>query len=332
MKDLKQLREWTGKISSIASGYKMSQILYTALNAGVFDLLDVPQPASYIAAKLGWSERGTQMLLDGLLVLELVTKTDDCYKNTEAAAVCLMQTGDAYQGHILRHNQNSCNDWMALPDRIRTGTCGSAGENRSGEVLRDFILGMNDIAKISAYEVLQDIDISSYRHMLDLAGGPATYSIAFLEKNSKLHATLFDKPSVIEIAQEQVNAANLENRFNYIAGDCMNDSLGSGYDLVFMSNIIHSFSAEENKNLVKHAYEALIPGGTILIKDFIMENDRSGPAFGLIFALHMLVLTPAGGTYTYDEIKDWTDTAGFINGTFFSLTPQTRMWIAHKPK
>jgi SAM-dependent methyltransferase len=97
--------------------------------------------------------------------------------------------------------------------------------------------------------------------------------------------------------------------------------LETGYDLVFMSNIIHSFSAEENAALVKRVYDALIPGGVILIKDFIMENDRSGPAFGLIFALHMLVHTPAGGTYTYDEIKGWTDAAGFLPGNSHIIDP-----------
>ena len=331
MEDLQQLREWTGKISSLASGYKMSQILYTAFNAGVFELLDAPKSPSEIATTLNWSERGTAMLLDGLVALELVTKENNCYKNTEASAVCLVKGGGAYQGHILRHNLNSLKDWLALPDRIRTGTCGPAGENRSGEPLRDFILGMNDIATISAREVLQALDLSAYKHVLDLAGGPASCSIAFLQAIPDMRATLFDKPPVVEIAREQVDVAGLGDRFDYIGGDCMTDDLGKGYDLVFMSNIIHSFSAEDNAALVKRAHEALAPGGAILIKDFIMENDRSGPAFGLIFALHMLVHTPAGGTYTYDEVKGWTNAAGFKNGNAISLTPQTRMWIAHKP-
>ncbi len=331
MENLQQLREWTGKISTIASGYKMSQILYTAFNAGVFDLLTTAKTAQDVAKALDWSERGTGMLLDGLVALDLAIKSDNTYKNTEATSTCLAKSGEAYQGHILRHNHNSWNDWMLLEDRVRTGTCEAKGENRSGEPLRDFILGMHDIATISAREVLETLDLSGYTHMLDLAGGPASYSIAFLQENPDMRATLLDKPPVIEIAKDQIHAAGLDDRFDYIAGDCMKDNLGEGYDLVFMSNIIHSFSAEENAALVKRVYDALASGGVLLIKDFIMENDRSGPAFGLIFALHMLVHTPAGGTYTYDEIKDWTDTAGFLPGTATSLTPQTRLWMARKP-
>ncbi|HDP34861.1 MAG TPA: methyltransferase domain-containing protein [Candidatus Hydrogenedentes bacterium] len=331
MSELQQLREWAGQINSIANGYKNASILYTAFNAAVFELLETPTTATDVAAALKWSERGTAMLLDGLLALGLVNKADNRYQNREAASACLVRSGKAYQGHILRHNQNSWEDWRQLEERVRTGTCAGKGENRSGEALRSFIMGMRDIATLSAREVLRAMDLSKYKNMLDLAGGPASYSIAFLQTFREMRATLLDKPEVVEIAKEQVLAAGLQDRFAYIAGDCMVEPLGCGYDLVFMSNIIHSFSARENAELVKKVYDALVPGGTIVIKDFIMENDRSGPAYGLIFALHMLVHTPAGGTYTFDEVKGWTDAAGFAMGRSIPLTPQTRLWIADKP-
>ena len=331
MQDLQQLREWTGKISSIASGYKLSQLLYTAFDAGVFDLLEVPKTAKEIATAMHWSERGSRMLLDGLVALELAIQTDNTYSNTKIAAACLAKNGCAYQGHILRHNHNSWNDWMRLADRVRTGTCEPKGEDRTGAPLRDFILGMRDIATMSAREVLHALDFRNYTHILDLACGPGTYAITFLQENPHIKATLFDKPEVIEIAREEVVRTGLAERIDYIGGDCITDDLGSDYDLVFMSNIIHSFSAEENAALVKRAYDALLPGGAILIKDFIMKNDRSGPAFGLIFALHMLVHTPGGNTYTHEEIKGWTDKAGFLAGRLISLTPQTRIWLVQKP-
>ncbi len=331
MDNLQQLRDWTGRISGIANGYKLSQVLFTALNGGVFELLQSPATADEVANALQWSKRGTAMLLDGLVAVDLVDKQDKRYCNNEVAAACLVEGGAAYQGHILRHSNASWDAWKTLPERVRTGTCGDASEDWSGEALRNFILGMRDIAQISAREVLEMVDLAGYTNMLDLAGGPATYAITFLLAHPQLRATLFDMPDVIDIAREEVAAAGVQDRFNYIAGDCMRDSLDDGYDMVFMSNIIHSFSLEENAALVKRVYEALAPGGTIIIKDFILENDRTGPAFALIFALHMLVHTPAGNTYTFDEIKDWTDNAGFVNGRAASLTPQTRLWVAEKP-
>ena len=332
MQHVNQLRDWSGCISNLANAYKKSRILFTAFTAGVFDLLEEEHDAGGVAAALQWSERGSAMLLDGLVALELVTKNGGRYRNAPMASACLAQGGVAYQGDILRHNLSSWEDWVTLEDRVRTGTSASPKEERTGQALRNFILGMSNIAKMSAEEVLRSVDLSGYRHILDLAGGPATYGIAFLQAHPRMKATLFDRAAVIEIAREQVCAAALQDRFDYISGDCLAGDIGSGYDLVFISNLIHSFSNEENAGIVKKAYDALVPGGTILIKDFIMENDRSGPAYGLIFALHMLVHTRAGNTYTYDEIRSWTEAAGFGPGTALSLTPQTRLWIARKPE
>ncbi|HOH29439.1 MAG TPA: methyltransferase [Candidatus Hydrogenedentes bacterium] len=331
MDDLHQLREWTGYINTIINGYKKSRILFTALNADVFEFLETEISAVELAAAAGWSERGAVMLLDGLLAMNLVEKHEGRYQNSPMARQCLMAGGAAYQGNILRHNMSAWNAWENLEERVRTGTCAPRAERRTGEALRNFILGMSNIAQLSAREVLETMDLSIYTHLLDLGGGPATYAITFLQAHAQMKATLFDQPEVVDIAREQVASAGLDRRFNYIAGNCLSDSMGNGYDLVFISNLIHSFSDEENGTLVKKAYDALVPGGTLIIKDFIVENDRSGPPYSLIFALQMLVHTPGGNTYTYHEIQGWTDAAGFGPGKAISLTPQTRMWIAQKP-
>ncbi len=332
MDDLSQLREWTGYINNIANGYKKSRILLTAFNAGVFELLEIERSTAEVAAALGWSERGTTMLLDGLLALNLVGKQGGQYRNTLMARECLTRAGSIYQGNILSHNLSSWDAWADLEERVRTGICAPFSGNRTGETLRNFILGMSNIAQLSAREVLQAIDLSGYTHLLDLGGGPATYSIAFLNAHARMRATLFDRPEVVEIAKEQIVNAGLENRMDSIAGDCLSDDIGKGYDLVFVSNLVHSFSNEENTLLVRKIYDALIPGGSIIIKDFIVENDRSGPPYSLIFALQMLLHTPGGNTYTYDEIQRWTDAAGFRPGKTISLTPQTRLWVAGKPE
>lgn len=331
MATLEQLRVWTGEINALANGYKKSQILFTALNAGVFELLQAPANAKTVADALGWSLRGVAMLLDGLVAIDLLEKDAGQYRNTTMASVCLASRGEAYQGHILCHSQNSWNAWADLSERVRTGTCTPQGEERSGGELRNFILGMSNIAVLSAAEVLQAVDLSPFRHLLDLACGPGSYAIRFMQENPELRATLFDRDVVLEMAREQVQLSGLEERTHFIAGDCLQDSLGEGYDLALMSNIVHSFNAAENALLVTRVYDALAPGGTLIIKDFILDENRSGPAYGLIFALHMLVHTPEGNTYTFDEIQDWTTKAGFVNGRAFALTPQTRLWIVEKP-
>lgn len=330
MDSLEQHRKWSGEVSNLANAFRKSQILFTAFEAGIFDLLDEASTAKEIAQTLQWSERGISLLLGGLLSLELVTLTGDRYQNTPMASACLKTGGAAYQGNLMYHTMNGREAWAALPERVRTGTCPPTVQQRSGEALKNFILGMRNIAQMSARECMQAVDLSEYRHMLDLAGGPGTYGITFQQQCPQLHVTLFDRPDVITIAEEQVKEAGLCDRFSFIRGDCHVDDLGKGYDLAFLSNIIHSFGDEENARLIQRVYDALEPGGRLIIKDFILDNDRQGPAYGLMFALQMLVHTPAGNTYSFDELQSWTDAAGFKGGESKALTPQTRLWIVQK--
>lgn len=330
---MREDREFSGHISGIAGAYRRSQILFAGLELGVFALLESPATAGAVAEKTGCSPRGMAMLLDGLAAVELLEKKDGLYVNGPAASACLVPGKPGWQGEIVRHSQGSWDAWAGLAECVRAGACGPGDEReRDGAALRNFILGMQNIAQFSAVEVLDAMDLSRFRRMLDLAGGPATYSIAFLKRHPEMRATLFDRPPVVEIAREQVAAAGLAARFEFLSGDCHTDSLGGPHDLVFMSNIIHSFSGEENARLVKRAFDALAPGGVLVIKDFLTENDRSGPAFSLVFALHMLVHTPGGGTYSFAEAAAWTDAAGFAPGHAVPVTPQTRLWVAEKPR
>lgn len=328
---MQEMMELMGQVNTIANAYKRSQILFTALDGNVFTLLDQPATAAFVAEKTGWSLRGTAMLLDGLVAINLVTKKDGAYRNGEAASACLVPGAPAWQGDILRHTQASWPAWAELPKCVATGDCSDVREHElSGVALRNFILGMDNVASFSAPEVLRAVDLSRYTSMLDLAGGPATYSAVFLKAHAQLRATLFDRAAVIALAREKVVAAGLQDRFSYITGDCLSDDYGGPYDLIFLSNIVHSFSPEQNAAVVRRAYDALAPGGSIIIKDFIVDNDRSGPAWSLIFSLHMLVHTPGGGTYSFEEVEGWTDRAGFLPGRAVSVTQQTRLWIADK--
>ena len=327
----KDLRGLTGRIDALARGFQNSYVIFTANELEVFALLNQSRTAVEVARARGLSERGTRILLNGLTAMELVVKEGDRYRNTELAAEYLVPGGKNYQGHILRHMRHVSENWARLGEAVRTGAGVQAqGPARTPEQLRAFILGMSDIAKMSASEMLPHLDLSGRRHMLDLGGGPATYSITFLNAYPRLRATVFDFPDVIEIAREQVAEARLDDRFRYLAGDMTRDDIGSGYDFILLSSIIHSMSVEENRAVARKCHKALDPGGLFLIKDFLVENDRSGPAFGLMFAINMLVGTPAGDTYTFAEVEAWTREAGFKNGRVIDFTPQSRLWLVEK--
>lgn len=319
------------RLDDLATGFQDAQILFAALRAGIFERLQEPASVESIAGALGWSARGTRMLLDGLVALELVEKDGETYRNAAIAQTCLIPGQPGDQTSIIRHKSHGWDTWARLEEAVRTGTgIPKAEEERDPEQLRAFICGMGDIARQSAASILEVVDVTPYTHLLDIGGGPGTYSIAFLHANPSMRATIVDQPDVLPIAEQQARAAGLEGRIAFQAGDLTCDQFRLGVDLILVSNIIHSYSADVNRDLVKRCHEALAPGGMLIIKDFLVDADRSGPPFSLIFALHMLLHTEAGDTYTTEEVAAWTTDAGFAEGRLIDLTPQSRLWLVEK--
>ena len=321
--------DFARRLDDLATGFQHAQILFTALRAGVFEQLRQPVRAESLAAQLAWSARGTRMLLDGLVALQLLDKEDDAYCNAPIAEACLVAGAPADQTSILRHKANAWNTWSRLEEAVRTGAS-VAGDDRNPDELRTFICGMGDIARQSAHAILQAVDLAPYAHVLDIGGGPGAYSIAFLNAHPRMRATIVDRPDVLPIAEQQARLAGLEERIAFQAGDLTCDPFRHGVDLILVSNIVHSYSFDQNRDLVKRCYEALANGGMLIIKDFFVEPNRSGPSYSLVFALHMLLHTEAGDSYSTHDVAEWTTEAGFPPGKLVDLTPQSRLWLVTK--
>lgn len=316
----------------MATAYRQSQLLFTALRAGVFDQLENPLTAAEMARALQWEERSARVLLDALTAVELLEKHGGRYQNGVIASSCLVKGAKDYQGHIIQHAAHSWASYQGMEEAMKTGgpPDGPRRERTTAE-LRSFILGMDDIGRGSAQQLAKAVDFSKYSHLLDLGGGPATYSMILVSTYPRLRATLFDRPEVIEIAREQVAGANLTGRIDFIPGDFMGDPLGAGYDVILVSNIIHSYGPDENRALVRKCAEALSPGGVLVVKDFFPDDERSGPPFALLFALHMFLHTEQGGTYTLSEVASWTREVGLEDGELIPVAVNSGAWIAHKP-
>ena len=115
------------------------------------------------------------------------------------------------------------------------------------------------------------------------------------------------------MARERLAEAGVLDRVRLVAGDFYRNELPGGHDLALLSAIIHQNSPEENVDLFRKVFHALVSGGRIVIRDHVMEPDRTEPKDGAIFAVNMLVNTEGGSTYTYEEIRSWLEEAGFVN-------------------
>jgi SAM-dependent methyltransferase len=118
---------------------------------------------------------------------------------------------------------------------------------------------------------------------------------------------------VIPLARERISSDGLLTRVELIAGDFYHDDLPGGCDLALLSAIIHQNSPEQNTELYRRAFRALDPGGMLLIRDHIMDESRTRPPEGAMFAINMLVNTTGGDTYTFQEVEQGLKQAGFTN-------------------
>jgi hypothetical protein len=174
---------------------------------------------------------------------------------------------------------------------------------------------MHNVSAPLADQVVADLGPLRFRHLLDVGGASGTWTIAFLRAGPQATATLFDLPEVIPLARERIAGARLTDRVTLRGGDFDVDPLPAGADFVWLSAIVHQNSRAQNRHLFAKAHDAMTAGGTLAIRDIVMDDSRTEPVEGAIFAVHMLVATEGGGTFTFDELSEDLAAAGFASVT-----------------
>jgi SAM-dependent methyltransferase len=212
------------------------------------------------------------------------------------------------------HSANLWHAWSTLTEAVRAGGAvddPKVGRPKDSQWTEAFIAAMHRIAQGRAAHIVAAVGVGGARRMLDVGGGSGAYSIAFVRAAPRLHADILDVDSVVPIAERHVADAGLSDCITVRAGDLRRDDLGSGYDLVLLSAICHMLSVAENRDLLRRCRQATAPGGRLVISDFILDEDRTGPPRAALFALNMLVGTEGGNSYTESEYSRWMREAGY---------------------
>ena len=289
-------------------GFQESRVILTALELDLFTALQSGATAAQAAACAGADARATEMLLNALVSLDLVRKEGAVFHNAPAAARFLAADSPDSARMAMLHTARLWRRWSGLTECVRKGT--AEPDERSAESTEAFIAAMHHNARQRAEQLAQATAAGASR-MLDVGGGSGAYSIAFAQANPQLRVEVFDQPAVLAIAQRHIRDAGLTNRITTRVGDLRADEFGAGYDLVLISAICHMLGEEENRGLLARAFRALAPGGHVVIQDFLLRADKTGPRAGALFSLNMLVNTRDGASYSEDEYTAWLSEAGF---------------------
>lgn len=302
-------------ILGLGRRFMESRVFLSAAELDIFTLLSgEPMSAEGVAERLNATVRGITILLDAVTGMELLEKKDGRYICTPEAASLLSAESPASIMPMVMHSAHLWDRWSKLTDVVRHGT-----EKRSPSIFESseseqeaFIGAMHAVAYRMAPGIVAAVRPGNAERLLDVGCASGSYSQAFLEASPSMRATLFDLPPVIRIAQRRLADTPLLDRITFAAGNFYEDELPAGHDLALLSAIIHQNSAEENLALYRKVFRALVPCGRIIIRDHVMSPDHTHPASGALFAVNMLVGTPGGGTYTFEEIRSSLESAGFV--------------------
>jgi SAM-dependent methyltransferase len=301
-------------ILKMVRGFMASRVVISAAELDLFTLLaNQTRTAEEVAEAINADLRGITILLDALCALGFLVKTNGAYRTESSAAPLLSADGPASVRPMVLHMGSIWRNWSNLTDIVLGKTVPDLKKGiLDKENFEAFIGAMHVVASRAAPSVVAAVGPAGARRLLDVGGGSGSYTLAFLDAQPAMRATLFDKPPVIEMARARIEAAAMADRVALVPGDFYKDELPTGHDLALLSAIIHQNSPEENKDLYRKIHRALDAGGRIVVRDHVMSPDHTQPTEGALFAVNMLAGTQGGGTYTFEEIKSGLAAAGFV--------------------
>jgi predicted O-methyltransferase YrrM len=319
----------------MASYFQVSKMLLVANGLDLFTHLSRgPLSASELASLTEGNKRALEILCNALVGLDVIGKSEGKFFNGPGVEEMLVKGKPGYKGDMLRHIHDGWEAWSDLQGVIMRGYPQLQEEDQflihNRQRTEAFIKGMFQTGCDMAIALSEKMDLSKYRNMLDLGGGPGTYSIVFTEHYPSLKATVFDLPLTIEIARQFIAQFKANDRVKTKVGDFYEGDFGTGYDLVLISQILHSQTVDQCKILLRKAYSALDAGGLLVVHDLFLNDDRTMPPNAAVFAVHMLAVTKGGRAYSASEVEDWLTAAGFRGIGHREATARSSMLLAEK--
>jgi len=310
-------RQWSpDDVLGVARSYQRACVLTAAADLDVFSALSSGErTASSLASELGADLRATAVLLDVLAAMELLEKRGAKYSVPSDVAEILTETGSRSVLPMVRHQANCLRRWVQLPQVVQTGKPAQRTPSLHGEAADQaaFIGAMHTVSGPAAEKLVAQLGPPRFRHLLDVGGASGTWTIAFLRAMPDATATIFDLPDVIPLARKRITDAGMAERVTLAAGDFYTDPLPVGADFVWLSAIAHQNSREQNRELYAKIHKALADHSTLMIRDVVMDDSRTHPPGGAMFAINMLVATAGGGTYTFNEFHEDLRVTGFTD-------------------
>ncbi len=304
------------RIINIANAYFDSCVLFAAVEMGLFAELEKAGTSNgaSLAKSLGLDPTATIRLLDSCVALNLVRKDKIGYSLTEESKIFLAPNSHADISGALRYNRDVYSAWGRLSDYVRTGKPVEDPRLHLGEDeerTRGFVYSMHRRALGIGRVVVPQLPLHENSRILDVGGGPGTFSMMIAQRFAGCESIVVDLPAVSAIGKQIVKDSGMHDRVSYLPGDYHTIAFPSGRDAVLFLGVLHQESAESICGLFSKAFEALYPGGIIVVMDVMTDETRCAPKFSTMFSLNMALTTNNGWVFSDNDLKSWLHQSGF---------------------
>jgi hypothetical protein len=312
-------------IFKLATAYWDSCVFLTANRINLFSIIGQSEKTAIeIADELNAESRAVEMFLNTCVSLGLLEKKDGQYKNSAISEAFMVKGKPGYLGDAMKYSDDLYHAWGKLEDTLRSGKPAIKPQTILGEdpvKTRNFILGMHNRALGVGRSLADKIDLSGRKKLLDVGGGPATYSILLAKKTPGLTSTVMDLPKVVEIAHEIIGEFKMADRVRATEGDYTKDPYPEGNDCILNSGIFHRETADSCRRLLKKAFESLEKGGHMIVNDVFCNREKDGPPFVMLFGINMMLTSEYGTVHSTYEVSQWLTEAGFVDVSSKPLPP-----------
>ena len=309
-------------IMQVGLGFWASKTLLSAIEMELFtELAKHPEDLATLRGRLGLHPRSAHDFLDALVALGFLRRIDGKYHNTPSTDHFLDKNKSSYVGGILEMaNHRLYRFWGDLTEGLRTGRPQNeakyGGENLFETLyadparLKQFLAAMTGISHGANLQIARKFTWENYKTYADVGTAQGDLAVQIALAQPHLEGIGYDLPEVGPVFEEYVGKNGLSGRLRFEAKSFFDDPLPK-VDVITMGHILHDWDLEVKKMLLRKSYEALPPGGAVVVYESIIDNERSENAFGLMMSLNMLIETPGGFDYTGADCEGWMKEAGF---------------------
>jgi hypothetical protein len=329
------------KIIQTGLAFWPAKTLLSAVEMGVFtELARGPEPYEALRGRLGLHPRSARDFFDTLVALGFLTREGDVYSNTPESDRFLDRKKPTYVGGLLEMvNHRLYPFWGHLTEGLRTGL--PQNELKSGGPglfealyadparLREFLSAMTGLSHGANLAIARKVDWSGYSTYADVGTAQGDLAAQIALANPHLRGIGWDLPEIAPIFEDYMELNGIADRVKFQPGDFFKDPLPR-VDVITMGHILHDWDLPTKKMLIAKAYEALPKGGSLVIYEAIIDDDRSKNAFGLLMSLNMLIETPGGFDYSGADCQGWLAEAGFSSSRVEHLAGPDSMVVGVK--